>query len=119
MTSRKYLYNCEYCGFCKQRKNNFLTKTLWCVKVLGRSFIWVMFLFGFFAFINFINVGIYSNPDNLISIGGTYASINNLFGSYRYKDEINQLKPFAENLTKDCNDDECKEIGRASCRERV
>ena len=108
MINRKPLYTCECCGHEKQRKNNFLTKTLWCFKSLGRVFIWTMFLFGFFAFINFVNVGIYSNPDALISIGSTYASINNLFGGYRYKDEISQLNPFALNLTKDCNDDECR-----------
>jgi len=108
MKKIKYIYICENCYFIKQKESNYKTKILYSLKFLFGVFFGVMFLIGFTSFLNFVWVNNYENPDNLISIGGTFAFVTNSFGEYRYDSEIRELQPLSEEIVKDCTNDTCK-----------
>lgn len=101
--NKKYI--CNNCGYYYKKKDNLFISSL---KYIIVVFIGVMSIMGTMSFINFVWVVGFDNPDNLISIGGFYESINNIFGSQINRKEIKQLQPFAENISKNCSTDECK-----------
>ena len=101
-------YSCKACGHTEMRKKNWKTRTFGTISFLLLSIFIFTSLIGLSSLINFVNLAVYENPESIVSIGGTYAFIVNIFKDYGYNDEIRQLKPFSEEITKECEDDECK-----------
>jgi transglutaminase-like putative cysteine protease len=96
---------CPNCNHIELEKKTII-KTL--LKIPHGVFIGLLLstsILGTLALYNFIQEGIYENPNMLISIGGTWATSYNVLSMLQDKNDFREL---AKNITKECTDNYCK-----------
>lgn len=105
---QKIDYSCDACGHIGLKKKNWKTRIFGTIKILFLSFFILTSLIGLSSLANFVNLAVYENSENIVSIGGTYAFVVNVFKDYRYSDEIEKLTIFSDEIVRNCEDDVCK-----------
>jgi len=104
----KIKYICKNCNHIELEKRNIKTISWHITKSILLFCLLFTSLLGSTATYNFIVGGVWEKPNQMLQIGESYAFLTNIQSHFQSSGTRDELREIALNLTKNCNEDECK-----------
>ena len=95
------IQRCKICGNFEIEKRTWKKRTWKCTKFTFFTIILLTSLIGSTGLYNFIVGGVYGNYDVILTLGGAYATVENIRSHFQSNDRLEEI---SFNLTKDCED---------------
>ena len=102
-------YKCPYCGYIETEKSSWkkvVFKEIPRIIMLASVFLFAVL--GLLSSYNFVQVGLYEDPNKLIDLASAWATLNTLRSGLLTSNETATLNSFVEPAIKECEDDYCK-----------